>query len=220
MLDYKRLYEEDEYKILFREFYLPLVIFANQFIRERETAEDIVQEIFLQIWEKELKFENDLALRTYLYRSTQNRCMNHIRHRKIQYKHEAEISQKIRESEPGFFNRMIEEEVYRQLFSAIDRLPAQCKKICQLTLEGKKPSEIAEIMGLAVETVKKQKKIALKRIQDKLGRLSIFAIIAQVMFLSASFPISKPVGKNKPALPYASDKITGGEDMGKEAGEK
>ena len=60
-------------------------------------------------------------------------------------------------------------------------------------------------------TIGKQKKIALKRIQNKLGRLSIFAIIAQVIFLSTSytsFSLYKPVLKNKSLPPYLSDKIT------------
>ena len=197
MPDYKNLQEEKQYKILFKEFYIPLVIFANQYTRDRQIAEDIVQEIFVQIWEKELKFENDLALRTYLYRSTQNRCLNHIRHQKIQLKHEADISQELRDAEPDFLNTMIREEVYRELLMTIDYLPAQCKKICQLTLEGKKPSEIAEIMGLAVETVKKQKKIALKRIQHKFGKLSIYAFIAHILFTASMLSIPLPVQKEK-----------------------
>ncbi len=190
MLNYQNLYNEKEYKILFKEFYTPLVIFTNQFIHNRETSEDIVQEIFVRIWEKELKFENDQALRTYLYRSAQNRCINYIRHKKIELRHEAEISEELQAAEPHFFTSLIRDEVYRQLFTAIDHLPHQCKKICQLTLEGKKPSEIADILGLAVETVKKQKKIALKRIQNRLGRFSIFALLAQLLFLSVPFSLT------------------------------
>lgn len=186
MPDFRYLYKEQEYKNLFEEFYIPLVIFAGQFTRNREAAEDIVEEVFVHLWEKQLKFEHELALRTYLYRSVQNGCMNYLRHLRVRDKHFAVFSQHTSDAEPQFFQQMIQEEVYRQLFSVIDRLPGQCKKICQLSLEGKKPSEIALLLGLAVETVKKQKKIALKRIQDHLGRFSIFTLIAHLLFFTAS----------------------------------
>lgn len=197
MLNYKNLYKEKEYELLFKEFYAPLVIFTNQYIRDRETAEDIVQEIFVQIWEKELKFENNLALRTYLYRSAQNRCMNYFRHQKIQVRHEAELAQEQRNAEPDFFNAMVKEEVYRQLSAAIEHLPDQCRKICRLTLEGKKPSEIAEQLNLAVETVKKQKKIALKRIQNQFGRFSLFFILAQIILYTETSALPEGPGEEK-----------------------
>ena len=76
------------------------------------------------------------------------------------------------EEEPTVINNLIQEEVYRQLLASIDHLPPQCRKICLLTLEGKKPSEIAKQLDLAVDTVKKQKQIALKRLQDELGTLT------------------------------------------------
>lgn len=206
MFDHKNLYKEKEYEILFKEFYAPLVIFTNQFIRNRETAEDIVQEIFVQFWEKGLKFENDLALRTYLYRSAQNRCMNYFRHQKIQYKHEAELAQEQLHAEPDFFNTLIKEEVYRQLLAAIEHLPAQCKKICQFTLEGKKPSEIATQLNLSVETVKKQKKIALKRIQKQFGRFSIFFLLAQMVLYTEVSPLPAMSIQEKKEMKESSDK--------------
>ncbi len=178
MKNFRNIYDESEYEILFKEFYNPLVQFAFQIINDNEAAKDIVQDLFVQLWEKELKFTNELVLRTYLYRSVQHKCINHIRKQKIQQQHEKKISDEIEEQEnPSVLHALIREEVYRQLLNSIDHLPPQCKKICLMTLDGKKPSEIAQELDLAVDTVKKQKTIALKRLQDKLGNLSSIAVI-------------------------------------------
>ena len=168
MNNIQNIYEESRYKILFNEFYPALVQFAFSFTNNEDAAKDIVQEIFIRIWEKRIKFENELLLRKYLYLSTQNKCFTYLRDRKVQHYHKQQIIDNYQEQEePNIINSLIKEEVYRQLLSSIEQLPPQCKKICLLTLDGKKPSEIAKELELNVETVKKQKKIALKRLQDK-----------------------------------------------------
>lgn len=168
MNNIQNIYEESRYKILFNEFYPALVQFAFSFINNEEAAKDIVQEIFIRIWEKKVKFENELLLRKYLYLSTQNKCFTYLRDRKVQHYHKQQIIDNYQEQEESnIIHSLIKEEVYRQLLSSIEQLPPQCKKICLLTLDGKKPSEIAKELDLNVETVKKQKKIALKRLQDK-----------------------------------------------------
>lgn len=168
MNNIQNIYEESRYKILFNEFYPALVQFAFSFINNEEAAKDIVQEIFIRIWEKRIKFENELLLRKYLYLSTQNKCFTYLRDRKVQHYHKQQIIDNYQEQEESnIIHSLIKEEVYRQLLSSVEQLPPQCKKICLLTLDGKKPSEIAKELDLNVETVKKQKKIALKRLQDK-----------------------------------------------------
>ena len=65
MKNFRNIYDESEYEILFKEFYTPLVQFAFQIINDNEAAKDIVQDLFVQLWEKELTFTNELVLRTY-----------------------------------------------------------------------------------------------------------------------------------------------------------
>ena len=74
-------------------------------------------------------------------------------------------------------NSIIHEEVYRQLSSALDHLPPQCRKIYEMYQDGMTPSEIAEKLGLAVETIKKQRKIAKKILQDQLGKYIVLLVL-------------------------------------------
>ena len=181
MKNLQKIYEDVHYKALFKEFYLPLVHFANTFLNDQEAAEDIAQEMFIQLWEKAPAFDHELNLRAYLYQSIHNKCLNYLRDTKTRQYYEEKASEEREQLSLPCLHSIMREEFYRQLITAIDKLPPQCKKICQLTLEGKKPSEIAREMNLAVETVKKQKKIALKRLQDDFGPTSIFWFILQLM---------------------------------------
>ena len=133
-----------------------------------------------KFWEKQIKFENELALRTYLYRSTRNKCLSYLRDLKTQQHEEQITSNWKEEEEPTVLNDIIREEVYRQLLDSIDHLPPRCKIICQLTLEGKKSSEIAKELNLTVDTVKKQKKIALKRLQDEWDMLTTISLYLHI----------------------------------------
>ncbi len=164
MNNIQNIYEESRYKILFNEFYPALVQFAFSFINNEDAAKDIVQEIFIRIWEKKrIKFENELLLRKYLYLSTQNKCFTYLRDRKVQHYHKQQIIDNYKEQERTKHHQQLDkEEVYRQLLSSIEQLPPQCKKICLLTLDGKKPSEIAKRIRFKCRNSKKAEKNSIK----------------------------------------------------------
>ena len=167
------LYKEANYKVLFENFYKPLVSFATVHSSSSDVAEDLVQEVFVYIWSRELEFENLLALKTYLYRSVLNRCRNHLRDIRLRQEHERKFLAELEEGDNSLLNGIIREEVYRQLTAALDYLPPQCRRIYEMAQDGKRSSEIAEELGLAVETVKRQRKIARKILQEKLGKYTI-----------------------------------------------
>lgn len=171
------IYKEANYKGLFESFYKPLVSFATVHTSNPDVAEDLVQEVFVYIWSKELDFENLLALKTYLYRSVLNRCRNHLRDMRMRQEHEQIILHESDELDNSLMNGIIREEVYRQLTAALDHLPPQCRKIYEMAQDGMKSSEIAEELGLAVETVKRQRKIARRILQERLGKYTILLVL-------------------------------------------
>lgn len=177
MGDLQDIYKEKNYKSIFENFYRPLVNFAVVHTSDTGVAEDLVQEIFVYIWSKELEFKNLLALKTYLYRSVLNRCRNHLRDIRLRQKYERELQSIPDEQDNSLMNGIIREEVYRQLTAALDYLPPQCRKIYEMAQDGMKSSEIAEVLGLAVETVKRQRKIARKILQEKLGKYTILLVL-------------------------------------------
>lgn len=170
------IYEEKNFRKLFDEYYAALHRFAVSILNSDHGAEDIVQEIFATIWEKRLKFENETALKTYLYKSVRNRALNQLKSESIRQKY-ANTKHEQEEVEDSHLFKIIEEEVYREIRDAIESLPPQCKLIYKMACEGDKAAEIAEKLQLSVETVNSQKKRAKKLLKERLSNISYFIVL-------------------------------------------
>jgi RNA polymerase sigma-70 factor (ECF subfamily) len=166
------------YHELYNEYYKALVIYAANFLATTETAEDIVQEIFTTIWEKKISFISLQSLKTYLYNSTRNAALNYLKHQNVEtgyIQYMLDTYKEITEEDTN------EEEVYRLLFKSIDQLPPRCREIFVLHMEGKKNEEIAQTLGLSIETVKTQKKRALQAIKKRMGSLFFLTNLINMM---------------------------------------
>ena len=84
---------EEAFKYLYNTFYASLCRYANRFVGEFMDEEDVVQEIFVKLWEREGKFENMRAVSAYLYRSVHNACLVYIRDQKEKRQEEPDFSQ-------------------------------------------------------------------------------------------------------------------------------
>lgn len=155
----------DAFGKLFEELYPSMCRIAMKFIANKAAAEDIAQEAFVRLWEKRTAYDSIPNLKTFLYVSVKNLCFNHLRDRKetIEY-----TSPEVERQEILFHNRLIEEETYRILTQAIEKLPLQSAKIIKLTLEGKQNKEISEIMGISVNSVKTLKYNAIHNLKYSL----------------------------------------------------
>lgn len=165
----------DTYHELFRKFYQSLVLFAMRYVDKQDEAEDVVQDLFLAVWEKEEKFFSYNSFRSFLYNSVRNTCLNKLKHRKVEEKF-INYSLKNMDSFQSDDYDTLEEEIYRRLFNAINELPSRCREIFLLHLDGKKNEEIAAELRITVLTVKTQKKKALRYLRARLGGLYSFLI--------------------------------------------
>lgn len=154
-------------KQLFERYYASMVLFAQSYIPDQEVAKDIVQDIFLVLIRSQEKFTTIEHLKTYLYSTVKNKCLKQIRHQNVKdrYQHYVLTNEK---EEANYHERILDEEVFSLLNQAIQELPAQCKNVFLLTLEGKSNPEIAEILGIGIETVKSHKKTGKKILYIKL----------------------------------------------------
>lgn len=155
------------YHQLYEQYYKVLVLYAINFLDSRHAAEDIVQDLFATMWEKKMVFKSPLSLRAYLYNSIRNASLNYLKHlnvKSLYLEHLAKTYKEMTEAE-----EVHEEEVYRLLFSTIDKLPARCREIFLLHMDGKKNEEIATALGISIETVKTQKKRAVHFLKQKMG---------------------------------------------------
>ena len=162
---------------LFKTNYVKLCFYANSIIGNIPVSEEIVSDLFTEIWEKKLQTEFS-PTKAYLYKSVYNRCLNYIKHAKIE---NAYIEYLLKNESKNFFSDMPsyaydEKEAGNEIKKAIDNLPEQCRNIFLLSrVQNKKYQEIAALLGLSPKTVENQMGIALKKLRLALKHL--FTII-------------------------------------------
>ncbi|MFH6937528.1 sigma-70 family RNA polymerase sigma factor [Flavobacterium sp. FlaQc-30] len=150
---------------IFDQYYRSLVQFANRFLSIDE-CEDLVQDIFIGIWEKENAFQDELHLKVFLYKAIRNKCYNVIKHNLVKNKY-AENTIKSLEDDDLFLKQILEEDIVCQLYKAIEILPDRKKEIIKLSLKGLKNADIAEELGIQLQTVKTLKSQSYKILRDQ-----------------------------------------------------
>jgi len=161
--------DEAAFHDLFTRFRNYLVLFAMRRVEQLDVAEDIVQEVFIAVWERDARYPTYNAFRSFLYNSVKNASLNHLKHKNVEEKYLASLN--LEDEGDDIDLKMMEEELYRLLFKTIDELPDKCRNIFLLHLEGKGNEEIALLLNLSILTVKTQKKRAMSYIRERLGRV-------------------------------------------------
>ncbi len=160
---------EAQFKKVFTSSFNKLKHYAFTIVRDDVTAEEMVQNVFCRLWERNLGPESDLLSQPYLYKAVYNECLNHLKQEKHRAKHKARVAnEKEQTAEPvdRLDSRVLEKEVHQ----AINALPEQCRTVFQLSrMEQLKNREIAETLGISVKTVETQMTKALKTLRQKLA---------------------------------------------------
>ena len=179
----KQLKKEDRkaFKEVFDHFFNPLSAFGYRYIHDKPAVEDLVQDTFITLWEKRKDFDHLIALKSFLYTSVRNKCLNHLKHQAVEKKHESSLVYEL-ESDQYFTDHVIEEEVFNQLFAEIRLLPEAAQEIMVLAMNGLKNQEIADELKISINTVKTQKKIAYSKIKEKMGH-KLVAIMFTLLWM-------------------------------------
>ena len=167
----QQLNEEQEFELIFRRYYVRLCGFANKFIANTAEAEEIVQEVFLNIWDKKDRLKLDDEIKPYLFKSVQNLCFNFIEHQKVvdNYYSVIEVVYNNKKEDFDSYESVLFTEFQAKVDEAIDSLPEECRKIFKMSREdGLKYAEIADKLGLSVKTVETQMSRALSKLKTEL----------------------------------------------------
>jgi RNA polymerase sigma-70 factor (ECF subfamily) len=182
-----RIGDEMAFERLFRLFYEALCRYAQSIVNEPELAEEIVQEMFVQLWEKRQTLDLHTGIRPYLYKAVHNRCLNQIKHQKVRVLHQQEVlvttSEIIQPSNSAEFS-----ELKGRFNQALLKLPEECRKVFKLSRENEfSYREIADFLGISIKTVENQMGKALRIMRDELRDfLPIIAILVGSSFFFMS----------------------------------
>jgi RNA polymerase sigma-70 factor (ECF subfamily) len=151
------------YNRLFACYYHPLCQFVHGFVSNRNDTEDIVQELFLYLWNNRKKILITDNVSAYLYKMAKNMTLNHIR-KETNYKAVLEKQEK----EPLYVEEdTLETDEFRKaLYDCMNRLPARSKEILLMhRIKGFKQKEIAEKLSISLKTVKNQIWMSLQKLK-------------------------------------------------------
>ena len=159
--------DSSSFEELFRSYFTPLMVFARKILKDEDEAREVVQKVFISLWEKREEIDLKTSLKPYLFTSVHNRSLNVIRDRKKFSEEEIpdvagdwDVSAQIEAM-----------ELEQKIRKAIDSLPEKCKQIFELNrYEGLKYIEIASQLHISVKTVENQMSKALKILREKLAK--------------------------------------------------
>jgi RNA polymerase sigma-70 factor, ECF subfamily len=167
----RRIKEGDigQFESLFRSSYISLVRYAKTLMKDQDTAEEIVQDLFCRIWQDKGKITIDSSLNGYLFRSVHNKCLHHIEHNRVVMRHAGEMMYNQADSPENPSDILHYKELQVRIARILERLPERCGKIFYMSrFEGLKYTEIAEKLSVSIKTVEANMGRALKEFRKEL----------------------------------------------------
>ena len=175
---------EITYKALFRKYYANLIFYATRLIGDEE-AEDVVQDVFIELWKRKGNMEIGEQIQAFLYRAVYTRSLNILKHRNIESGYAA-IVEEINQRRVEFYQpdnnevirRIEDRELRKEIYTAINELPDKCKEVFKLSyLHDMKNQEIADVMGVSLRTIEAHMYKALKFLRGRLSHLTLFLLL-------------------------------------------
>lgn len=162
------------FETMFRTYASRLAGFVWTYLKEREESEEIVQDLFLWIWEHRFEWEVPGTLRSYLFRSAANRALSRLRHRRVQQRFRDRVAPTIGQPEaqdPSSASDLAaEHDLSRALARALADLPDRCRTVFVMNRQQHLSyAEIAEVLGISVRTVEVHMGRALGMLRQRLA---------------------------------------------------
>ena len=172
---------EQEERVRFEDIYLSyfskMKYFAKEYVISEEDAENIVQDVFVELWENKKMLNMHMNLIAYLFTTIKNKCLNHLRHKlvvqetasKLQEEYTISLRMNLDSLEVFDNNLFSDHDIEKIISRALDALPEKCRTIFFMSkIEGKKQKEIAQELNISINTVGTQIGIAYKKLRTEL----------------------------------------------------
>lgn len=154
---------------MFKDYYKALCNYACQYLKDMDEAEEVVQNMFYNLWSKKESIEVNTSIKSYLYRIVHNESLNKIKHAKVRQVYAEDYKSTMSSSFVDSSVGLQAKELNTRINLAINSLPEQCGVVFKLSrFENLKYSEIAEQLGISIKTVENHMGKALKLLREQL----------------------------------------------------
>lgn len=172
---------KDAFTFLFRKYYKDLVLFGGNYLNERDSCEDIVQNIFLRLWDNRKEVSIETSLKSFLLKSVQNACLDELRHQNSVRTHETYTLAFGETDDLDIENYILYSDLYDKLTKSLAKLPTDCRQAFEMSrFEGLKYKEIAKILNMSERTVEVRIGKALALLREY---LKDFLLLLLILFL-------------------------------------
>ncbi len=155
-------------KSVFYQYHTALCIFAEKLVQDRTEAEDIVEDVFIKLWQKEPDFSQYKNIKAVLYLTVKNACLDHIKKRRRDNEKLNGFTYTLQqETESFILLEIVRAEVLRNLYAALENLPVERRNVMQLIyVEGWESNKVAEHLDISIHTVKKHRLRGIKDLRS------------------------------------------------------
>ncbi len=169
--------ENIKFEDIYLSYFSKMKYFALEYVIREEDAENIVQDVFTELWEKKEMLSMHINLVAYLFTTVKNRCLNHLRHKTIvqetanliQEEYLITLRMNLNSLEAFDQNLFSDQDIEKLITRALDTLSPKCREIFVMSkIEGKKQKQIAAELNISINTVETQIGIAYKKLRTEL----------------------------------------------------
>jgi len=167
---------------LFKVHFAPLCNFAVQYVQDADSAKDIAQKVFINLWENRQNIDPRKSIQSYLFTSVKNRCLNFIRDQK-------RYRSQVLDLEIAGVDIAFEEDdqeyadLEKKISEALESLPEKCRQVFEMSrFQNKKYKDIAAELGISEKTVEAHMSKALKTLKEQLKDYALISLILSGFF--------------------------------------
>ena len=170
--------DETAFEQVFKTHFKRLHAYAFTILRDEIEAEEIVQQVFFKLWERNENLSLTGSVSAYLYRAVHNESLNYLKHQKVRSNHQLHVAYSMKNEVEHPAKKVITGELEKKIHTALNELLEQCRTIFQMSrFDELKYREIADKLGISVKTVENQMGKALKLLREKLVDFLIFILL-------------------------------------------
>jgi len=168
---------EDKFEKLYLSYFSKMKHFAKEYVIADADAENLVQDVFTELWEKKELLDMPVNLLAYLFTSIKNKSLNYLRHKSVeqqtmtlmQEEYNLTLNMNLNALEEFDDKIFAEDSIEKIINHALDSLSERCRQIFIMNkLQGKKQKQIAEELNISINTVETQMKVAYKKLREEL----------------------------------------------------
>lgn len=180
--------DKTAFESVFKTYYGKLCAYANQIVSDKDASEEVVQEMFFQLWQKRSFLIIETSLKSYLFRAVHNSCLNYIKHNKIKQAYSSQFIQTNSAGSESQYSMDESGELMDLIGKAVEKLPPERKKVfMMIRYEERKYQEVADMLGISVKTVENQMGKAMQFLREALKGyipmlIILIVVVVQIIF--------------------------------------